>query len=231
MRPQPLPTHSHTHTHTTLHPEQLPQNFILDGILVQWLNPVINLAYSLTHTHTHSLQTSDIWSLDSTEMSVEKHSTLLSAEWMSERVNAREENRQPSLRHTIFRVYKYEFLRGGCYQLIFFILQLIQPFIIGKLLEYLSNDGVSEGVTVGLMWSLILGIVAFFSSNSLILAFSNNRRFSTFIRAALMMNIYEHSMHITNASRMKNDIGTTTNLMAIDSEKVSIAVQMIHFLW
>lgn len=115
------------------------------------------------------------------------------------------------------------------------LLQLFQPVIIGRLLEYISSDSSSGasggGIGTGLLWGLLLALVAFLSSTALVLAFSNNRRFGTFVRASLMMSIYDHSMQITNASRMKNDIGTTTNLMAIDAEKIFLATQFIHFLW
>lgn len=212
------------------HPEETHKSFIFDTILVKWINPIINVAYK------EPLEESDVWPLDHTDMSVQHHATLLSAAWKEECRRTQERGRSgaSSLRDVILRVYRRDILVGGGYQLLFFVLQLMQPFIIGRLLEYLAGDGSSSGgggVGTGIMWALILGGVAFLSSNALILAFANNRRFGTFVRAALMMNIYEHSMHITNASRMKNDIGTTTNLMAIDSEKVFFAVQYLHFLW
>ena len=208
------------------HPEETHKNFVLDRILVKWINPLIQSAYQ------EPLEESDVWPVDDTDMSVQHHAALFSAAWASERAIAIEQDRAPSLRNTLAHVYRRDLVVGGLYQLQFLVLQLLQPFIIGRLLEYISSDSSKAGgLGTGLLWSLLLGSVAFLSSNALILAFSNNRRFGTFVRAALMMSIYEHSMKITNASRMKNDIGTTTNLMAIDSEKLFLAVQFVHFLW
>jgi ATP-binding cassette, subfamily C (CFTR/MRP), member 1 len=230
MNPMQVPQNVAVSDHLSeqQHPEETHRNFVLDRILVKWINPLIQLAYQ------DPLEESDVWPVDDTEMSVQRHALLFSAAWATERTRAREQGDSPSMRHTLARVYRRDLVLGGVYQLHFLVLQLLQPFIIGRLLHYISagsEDSSSSGVATGLMWALLLGLVAFLSSNALILAFSNNRRFGTFVRAGLMMNIYEHSMHITNASRMKNDIGTTTNLMAIDSEKIFLAVQFVHFLW
>jgi hypothetical protein len=223
-----LRSHEEVHQHPQLyHPEETHQRFVLDKILVKWINPLIHIACQ------EPLEETDVWPVEHMDMSVQRHAALLSEAWMLECARASELHRPPSLRNTILRVYRRDILLGGVYQLQFLVLQLLQPFIIARLLQYISTDRTEsgDGVGTGVMWSLLLGLVAFLSSNALILAFSNNRRFGTFVRAALMMHIYEHAMKITNASRMKSDIGTTTNLMAIDSEKVFVAVQFLHFLW
>lgn len=229
MKPTRVPQEVEKAAAPSCHPEEAQKNFVWNKILLKWLNPLIQLAYQ------GPLEESDVWPVADTDMSVQHHAAVFSAAWAAECAVAREKGgAAPSLRNTLLHIYRRDVIVGGLYQFQFMLLQLLQPFIIGRLLGYISSDREDNGgggVGTGLMWALLLAVVAFLSSNALVLAFSNNRRFGTFVRAALMMSIYEHSMKITNASRMKNDIGTTTNLMAIDSEKVFFSVQFLHFLW
>ena len=205
------------------HPLQSRDNFILDRLLVKWVDPLIRAAYH------QPLEDGDVWSVSDTPMSVQHHASMFSAAWREECARSVQEGREPNLRKTLLGVYSGDILRGGVFQFVFMMLQLLQPYIIGHLLQYISSE--ESHVAVGIMWALILGTVAFVSSSVLVMAFTNNRIMGTHMRAAMMMSVYEHSMKISNASRMKNDIGTTTNLMAIDSEKIFLASQFLHFLW
>ena len=60
------------------HPQNTHQNFVLDRLLVKWMNPIINLAY-----HT-PLEESDVWDVADTDMSVKHHASLFAAAWAAE---------------------------------------------------------------------------------------------------------------------------------------------------
>ena len=51
------------------------------------------------------------------------------------------------------------------------------------------------------------------------------------VRAATMMAVYQHSLGLTASARLGTTVGSTTNLMAIDAEKLFLTTQFIHFLW
>jgi ABC-type multidrug transport system fused ATPase/permease subunit len=57
------------------------------------------------------------------------------------------------------------------------------------------------------------------------------RRAGIGIRSALMMSIYEQSLKLTSSARQQNSVGQTVNLMSIDTEKLFLSTQFIHFLW
>lgn len=181
---------------------------------------VIKLAYERTLTEA------DIWEVPH-ELSVERYSKQIGNAWKLECASCG--SKRPSLIKVIFRVFKREFYIGTAYAMLFTILQVLQPIFISNLLLYLSTG--EGGFSAGIKWALSLGIVAFFSSFSLISGFYNNRRLGAFVRTAIMMNVYEHALQLSTVSRMKNDIGTTTNLMSIDSEKLNVAILFIQYLW
>ncbi len=118
---------------------------------------------------------------------------------------------------------------GGSFQFIFGVLQLLLPFIIGKLLTHLAtgNGGMSYGVGV----VFALGAVSCVSSYSIICTFYMMRRTGLAIKSAVMMCVYQQALLLTPQSRQKSSIGQTTNLMSIDADKLSLAANFMHFLW
>lgn len=58
------------------HPEKTHKSFVLDRLLVKWINPLI--------THHTPLEESDVWEVSDTDMSVQRHSALFSAAWTAE---------------------------------------------------------------------------------------------------------------------------------------------------
>ncbi len=45
------------------------------------------------------------------------------------------------------------------------------------------------------------------------------------------MAVYKHSLKLTSQARQQNTVGQLVNLLAIDSEKLFLAVQFFHFTW
>jgi hypothetical protein len=214
-------------------------------ILVSWITPLINLAFQ------RSLNEDDIYPTPD-YFEVSQNAQKLSEAWALERESASTSvpPRSPSLVRAIYYVYRKDVWVGGGFQLLFTFMQLLQPLIISQLIRYVSSENVA--FSVGMGWALALGVVAFLSSSFLVSSFYTNRRLGLCVRAGMMMMIYEHSMRLTAASRISNDIGTTTNLMSIgnvvaivsrryscscldwivvDAEKMLITVQFLHFLW
>lgn len=194
------------YNHLFRHPELDSWSFT--KILVTWITPLINLAFK------RSLNEDDIYPTPD-NFEVSENARKLTEAWALEREFASKSvpSRSPSLVRVIFSVYRTEVWKGGGFQLLFTLMQLLQPLIISQLIQYVSSEKVT--FSVGMGWAIALGAVAFLSSSFLVSSFYTNRRLGLYVRAGMMMMIYEHSMKLSAASRISNDIGTTTNLMSI----------------
>jgi len=126
-----------------------------------------------------------------------------------------------------------------------------QPFLIGQLVSYVqSGEG---GIGVGIGYALGFAALSLIASTSFSIAFDILRRLGVAVRSCLMLAVYEQSLKLTTSARMQNTIGIpliiayplfsvylsvvcrcagqTTNLMAIDCEKLNLAAPYVHFLW
>jgi hypothetical protein len=191
-------------------------------IFVRWLSPLIDLACK------RPLNEDDLCDPPKfCEISV--ISQRLSQEWTAECKRHDGKTTPPSLLRTLFRVFRQDILRSGFSQFCFMVLQLTQPFLIGKLLDEIASP--QSNLKAGLLAALPLGCIAFLSSGCLITAFYHLRRTGLCLRGSMMMNVYSHALLITNAARQQSNIGTTANLMSIDSEKLVLAYLFMHHLW
>ena len=202
---QPETVHIDGCDHKYRHPEVDASSWT--KLLVNWITPLINLAYK------RPLGEDDIFPCPD-EFEVSRNAKMLSDAWTAECQG----DHTPSLVHVMYRVYKREVWTGGFFQLMFTFMQLLQPLLIGQLIDVVSSTRAGDSFLVGLAWAAALGLVAFLSSSFLVYSFYTNRRLGLCIRAGIMMMIYEHAMKLTTTSRMQNDIGTTTNLMSIGTE-------------
>eukprot|EP01031_Cornospumella_fuschlensis_P040437 gene40437-49283_t len=201
------------------HPEE---RVLIFDILLQWINPLIKLA------NTRTLKSSDVWDCPGSE-TVELQAEKFWTAWYEECDAAFQENRHASLLKALFRSFGSRFILAGVYQFCFFLLQFAQPFLVGALVGYVrtGEGGLRRGIGLAVGFAVISSVSSIFLSRT----FDSLRRLGVAIRSGVMMAVYEQALKLTTASRLQNTVGQTTNLMAIDAEKLNLAVQFIHFLW
>lgn len=83
----------------------------------------------------------------------------------------------------------------------------------------------------GVGLALALAAVSLVSSISLAASLYTNRVLGVAIKSGIMMCVYDQALHLTSGARMQSSVGQTTNLVAIDSEKIFQAVLFCHFIW
>lgn len=107
--------------------------------------------------------------------------------------------------------------------------QLAQPFLVGEIVNFIAtgNGGISYGV--GLAFGLLA--VSMASSISLSASLYMSRLLGIAVKSGVTMLVYDHALHLTAAARMQCSVGQTTNLMAIDAEKLFQAVIFFHYIW
>lgn len=189
--------------------------------LLSWLNPLIRTA------NERPLKEDDVWPCPTHE-TVHQQGLQFWEAWKNERTRAEEVGTEPSMVRALICAFGHRFFIAGCYQLSFMLFQLAQPFLVAELVQFISEGGpVSTGV------GLALGFAAasLICSISIAQALSHLRQLGVAVRCGVMMAVYEQALRLTTAARMSSTVGQTTNLMAIDAEKLNIAAQFVHFIW
>ena len=197
-------------------------SFFLTKLMVFWIGPLIKLATQ------RQLQESDVWDTPANCNVIHSHNDLKRF-WVEEQQAGAHEGRKPSLFKALVRCYFQPFALSGLLQLLFVMFQVGQPFLVGELVHHVrTGDG---GIGSGMGFAIGLGALSVCSSLSLTMVFYISRNIGTAVKAAIMMAIYEKTLSITSSAKQENSVGQTTNLAAIDAEKLFFATQYPHFLW
>ena len=191
-------------------------------LMVFWINPLIAIAGQ------RQLSFEDVWATPSNQ-SAQHDSKVVWSAWEEELNNALVEEREPSLSQALYMGFRRDFHIAGGLQAVFMFSQIVQPYLVGELVNYIQFG--QGGLTYGAGISVALLIISLISSMSFTAGFSILRRMGVSIRSGVMMSVYEKALKLTSASRMQNSIGQTTNLMSIDAEKLFLSVQFLHFIW
>lgn len=203
------------------HPEL--RAFPLTRVMVFWISSLMNLASERT------LKESDVWDCPK-DQSVEHDVNRLKDAWHKEKSTAAKEGRAPTLSRAIISTNLSTFLVAGGFQCLFLCMQLMQPFLVGMIVEYINSED-EQTLEYGIALAFIFGAVAFISSLSLASAFYTLRRLGVSIRSSVMMAVYTQALQLTSSSKLQNTVGQTTNLVAIDAEKLFLSAQFLHFIW
>ena len=203
------------------HPEETAN--WLSQFFVAWANPLINLA------RVRQVVEDDVWDSPSKE-NVKVYTDIFWQSWATEQAAAATEGRDASLIKALYRSkFGRDFMVAGVFQFVFMCSQIAQPFLVSELVYFIAAQSTNTKYGIGI--ALALFAVSLLSSCCLTLAFNLLRRTGVAIRCAIMMVVYEHSLRLTSGARLQNTVGQITNLMAIDAEKLFLAVNFMHFTW
>ena len=204
----------------TRHPSD--DSFFLTKFMVFWIAPLIKLASK------RQLTEEDVWDCPTNCNVMHSHKEFQEF-WLHEQKLGVKEGRKPSLFKALLRCHFKTFVFSGLLQLLFVMFQVGQPFLVGELVHHVrTGDG---GIGSGMGFAVGLGALSVCSSLSLTMVFYISRNIGVEVKAAIMMAIYEKTLTITSSAKQENSVGQTTNLAAIDAEKLFLAAQFPHFLW
>lgn len=198
------------------------KSFYLTQFMVFWIAPLFEIA------DKRQLLDTDVWSLPPS-VSVHNAYDKFWRTWEAMRVEDSCKGEKTSLYGVLVRCYFKEFIYSGLLQLVFMLFQLGQPFLIIEIVKYVSTG--NGGIRLGIGLALALGCVSLCSSLSLATSLYLNRILGIEVKAGLMTAVYKQSLNLTSESRLSYSVGQITNLVAIDTDKIFMAVQFPHFLW
>ena len=197
-------------TKATSHPED-NMNFLY-RVAVVWINPLIKLASQ------RQLHEEDIWECPASQ-SVDHDIDIF---W-------RHFDRRKHLFYALCKAHLRTVIFSGLFSLVFMGFQLVQPYVLGLLLDFLYNG--NQPLYYGIIYAFALSILALLSSFSLSSSLYITRRLGASVRSGLMMATYQQALQLSSSARMSLTGIQSTNLIGIDAEKVYLGSQFFNYLW
>ncbi|XP_060850142.1 probable multidrug resistance-associated protein lethal(2)03659 isoform X2 [Rhopalosiphum padi] len=153
--------------------------------------------------------------------------------WKNEITNAKRTNREPSLSRVIIRMFGGHILFYGLIQMFTeTILGMIQPILIGKLLEYF-NHGESNIINLEHAYMYALGLLINMLAIILLNHYSQVElwHLGMKIRVACCSVIYKKALTLSGTSICASKVGQVVNLITNDVNRIDKAFKHIHYLW
>ncbi|OMJ10771.1 Metal resistance protein YCF1, partial [Smittium culicis] len=113
------------------------------------------------------------------------------------------------------------------------ILQFCQPLLLKKLLSFIESynkDG-TPALAVGFYYAFSMLLFSILQSFTVNQYFNVCMLTSVRVRSALVSAIYKKSLVLNNKSLNDFSTGEIVNRMAVDTERISDAIQFCHILW
>ncbi|XP_078099628.1 ATP-binding cassette sub-family C member 4 isoform X1 [Sander vitreus] len=199
---------------------------ILSKIFFWWLNPLFRIG------RKRKLEEDDMYEV-LTEDRSEKLGQDLQRCWDHQLQMATKELRTPSLAKGIIKCYWKPYGVLGLFTLVEEVIKVIQPVILGKMIEYFENYDPDN------MTALYetLGYAAGLSMCTICLALTHHlyffhvQRTGMKIRVAMCHMIYKKALRLSSSAMGKTTTGQIVNLLSNDVNKFDDVTIFLHFLW
>ncbi|CAK6954010.1 ATP-binding cassette sub-family C member 4-like [Scomber scombrus] len=199
---------------------------LLSKIFFCWLNPLFRIGYE------RKLQEDDMYKVLPEDAS-ERLGEELQWYWNREVKLAAKDLRKPKLTKVLIQCYWRSYLLIGIYIFIEEVIKVIQPLLLGKLIEFFENNDTTDTSAVYEAYSYAAGI----SLSTISLAalhhvyFYNVQRQGMKIRVAMCHMIYRKALCLNNTAFTKTTTGQIVNLLSNDVNKFDEVTLYLHFLW
>uniref|UniRef100_A0A4W6FWX0 Multidrug resistance-associated protein 4 n=1 Tax=Lates calcarifer TaxID=8187 RepID=A0A4W6FWX0_LATCA len=196
---------------------------LLSKIFFCWLNPLFRIGYK------RKLEEDDMY-----KVLPEDASNRLGEElyWNQEVQQAAKEMRPPKLTTVLVHCYWRSYSLIGIY--IFIEVQcIIQPVLLGKLIEYFESYDPINTVAVYEAYSYAVGISLSTIGLAVLhhLYFYHVQRAGMKIRVAMCHMIYRKALCLNSTALAKTTTGQIVNLLSNDVNKFDEVTLYLHFLW
>ncbi|CAG9833832.1 unnamed protein product [Diabrotica balteata] len=155
----------------------------------------------------------------------------LQSNWDKQIEKAKKTNSKPSLLKAIFMTFWLEYLKLGIFDITTdLVLRLVQPIMLGKLLDYFKPEA-QVSKNEALMYAGIIvaiGVLNFLIGNQyMIEGFHSGMR----IRAACCAVIYRKSLKLSKTALGETASGKLVNLLSNDVSRFDLVSLLIHQIW
>ncbi|XP_041940167.1 ATP-binding cassette sub-family C member 4-like isoform X1 [Alosa sapidissima] len=199
---------------------------LLSKIFFCWLNPLFRVGY------TRRLEEHDMYNVlpeDGSEWLGEELQKL----WDKEVRQAAKDFRSPKLGKVLIQCYWRAYAVFGVYTFIEEVIKVIQPVLLGKLIQYFEGYHPDARVALYEAYGYAVGI----SITTLGLAvlhhlyFYHVQRAGMKIRVAMCHMIYRKALCLNSTAMGKTTTGQIVNLLSNDVNKFDEVTIFLHYLW
>ncbi|XP_072253083.1 ATP-binding cassette sub-family C member 4-like [Leuresthes tenuis] len=199
---------------------------LLSKIFFCWLNPLFSIGYK------RKLKEDDMYKVlpeDASETLGEE----LQWYWNQEVQQAAKELRPPKLSKVLIQCYWKPYSVIGISIFIEEIIKVIQPLLLGKLIEYFERYDPTQPAAVYEAYTCAAGISLTSVGLALLhhLYFYQVQRAGMKIRVAMCHMIYRKALCLNSSALAKTTTGQIVNLLSNDVNKFDEVTLYLHFLW
>lgn len=195
---------------------------IFSTLTFSWMTPMMKFGYKQYVTDD------DLWELGKRDTAQAAQSTLQNA-WSFEL-----ENRNiPSLWMAMTRGFGAPYFLALSFKSGADVLAYLQPQLLRLLISHVNAYRGHEQQSVGQGMAIALGMFAVSTAQSLCLhqSFQQVSRVGIRLKSSIVSAIYTKSLRLSNSARAAKTTGDIVNLMAVDSQRLQDATQIVQHLW
>ncbi|OLY81580.1 Metal resistance protein YCF1 [Smittium mucronatum] len=183
-----------------------------------WLNPVVDLSFK-----------KDLTVLDLFQPPKNIQTVPVSVNFWKDRKNMP----HASLFMSLVRNFGLYYSLAGFLKLLQDLLLFCQPLLFKRLISFISNynKGLHESIKIGVYYATSMLLLSLIQSVILNQYFNICMLTSIRVRSALVSSIYKKSLSLNNKSLSQFGTGEIVNRMAVDTERISDAIQFCHIIW
>uniref|UniRef100_A0AAX7T6W9 Multidrug resistance-associated protein 4 n=1 Tax=Astatotilapia calliptera TaxID=8154 RepID=A0AAX7T6W9_ASTCA len=200
---------------------------LLSKIFFCWLNPLFRIGYR------RKLQEDDMYKVLPEDASDRLGEELQRWYWNQEIQQAANDLRSPKLTKALIECYWKSYLLIGSYIFIEEVIKVIQPVLLGKLIEYFESYDPANSPAVSEAYIYAAGISLSTISLTVLhhLYFYHVQRAGMKIRVAVCHMIYRKALCLNSSALAKTTTGQIVNLLSNDVNKFDEVTLYLHFLW
>uniref|UniRef100_A0A8C0V5B3 Multidrug resistance-associated protein 4 n=1 Tax=Cyanistes caeruleus TaxID=156563 RepID=A0A8C0V5B3_CYACU len=165
------------------------------------------------------------------EDSSEKLGEELQWYWDKEVQKAKKRGKTPHLTKAIILCYWKSYLVFGIFTMIEETLKIVQPIILGKIIEFFENSQKEEDLSYAYYCAGALSVCTLILAIMHHLYFYHVQRAGMKLRVAMCHMIYRKALRLSNVAMAKTTTGQIVNLLSNDVNKFDQVTIFLHFLW
>uniref|UniRef100_A0A8D0CMH0 Multidrug resistance-associated protein 4 n=1 Tax=Sander lucioperca TaxID=283035 RepID=A0A8D0CMH0_SANLU len=199
---------------------------LLSKIFFCWLNPLFSIGYK------RKLEEDDMYKVLPEDAS-DRLGEELQWYWNREVQQAAKDMCPPRLAKVLVQCYWRSYALIGIYIFIEEVIKVIQPLLLGKIIEYFecydptNKAAVYEAYSYAAGFSLLTVVLAVLHH----LYFYHVQRAGMKIRVAMCHMIYQKALCLNSKAFAKTTTGQIVNLLSNDVNKFDEVTLYLHFLW
>ncbi|XP_014900369.1 multidrug resistance-associated protein 4 isoform X4 [Poecilia latipinna] len=199
---------------------------LLSKIFFCWLNPLFRVGYK------RRLEEDDMYRVLPEDAS-QRLGEELQRFWNQEVEQAIKDLRPPRLARALIHCYWKPYSLIGMYIFIEEFIKVIQPVLLGKLIEFFESYDTAEPSSVSEAYSCAAGISLATIGLALLhhVYFYQVQRAGMKIRVAMCHMIYRKALCLSSSAMAETTTGQIVNLLSNDVNKFDEVTLYLHFLW